>query len=212
MSAAGKFADQVMGRRTPPPRAARRWDYEGRPTRLLTKFQSEPMKAFENMRRSLMDYQQNKSTFNLSKLVKTMTFYTVAEGAVFYGLDSVWNALFGSLKGNQAQQDKRAPNLGEEEALANLNYVPVVEPITSGAITRTKFPSAYTGNVGGSVGDLIGQTLDAMGKINHGNEMQQANAMQKFVDGVTDIGLGVFGTSIKSPRSVARGIAQRLEK
>lgn len=216
MSAAGKFADQVIGEtHASSARGQEIGIQKSAPTRLLTKFQSEPMKAFENMRRALMDYQQNKSTFNLTKLVKTMTFYTVAEGVIFYGLDSVWNALFGSLKGNQVQQEKRAPNLGEEEALANLNYVPVVGPIASGAITRTKFPSAYTGNVGGSVEDLIGQTLDALAKLHQGeklNEMQRANAMQKFVDGVTDIGLGVFGTSIKSPRSVARGIEQRLEK
>jgi hypothetical protein len=210
---AGRFGDMIIGEtHASSIRGQQVGIQKFSATRLLTKFMTEPLKAFEVQRRVIMQAYRNPTAFNVYKAVKTMVFYTIAEGAAFFGLDTVWNIMFGNTAGSFQSQEKRKPTLLEEEAKANLNYIPGVGQIVTGAMTQAKYPNAYTGNVGGQVGSTIQTSLVAIGQYLFAkSERQRERAGQALMDGMMDLGSSVLlKVSPRPIRNMIRGIVQRV--
>ena len=209
LKAAGKFADYIIGEtHATSLRGQQAGIQKWAPTRLLTKFKSEPIKAFEVVRRSIMQAHRNPTPGNIVKAVRVTTFYAAVEGAMFYGLDAAWNALFGSKKGTQKQREQRAPKLLESEALTNANYLLGAGDVAQEVLSRTKYPTAPAGNVAGQVGSLTAQMFTSLARMNNERATPRARqtAQREFWDAIEDLGLGSMNMSIRTPRKIYRAL------
>ena len=85
--------------------------------RIITKFKSEPLKGFEQVRRLGMRFAREPSMVNAGKLFTSLAVYGAAEGLLIYGIDEGVNALFGT---------KSKQTLGETERATDLAMIPMV--------------------------------------------------------------------------------------
>jgi hypothetical protein len=87
--------------------------------RLVTKFKTEPLKGFEQVRRLTMRFARNPTMSGAGKLFSAVAIYGVAEGALIYGINEGVNALFGV-------KNKSKQTLLDEEQAVNLSMIPLV--------------------------------------------------------------------------------------
>ena len=104
---------------------------------IFGKFQTEPLKGGEQIRRTLMQAYRKPTFGNISRAAFTVTMYGLLEGVVFYGLDKAKELLFGPPK-----NPKSAPGLADEERKANLSMLPIAGPMIESEIDRIKFPNS----------------------------------------------------------------------
>jgi hypothetical protein len=120
LSAVGKYADNVIGEshavNDPGYRIGLQKTAVGR---LVTKFKTEPLKGFEQIRRLTMRFARNPNLSNAGKLFSALTIYAVLEGALIYGIDEGVNALF-------SVKTKTKQTLGETERATDLSMIPLV--------------------------------------------------------------------------------------
>ena len=98
--AAGKYADTVIGEthatNDPGHMVGLQKSAIGR--NIFGKFQTEPLKGGEQIRRTLMQAYRKPTFGNISRAAFTVTMYGLLEGVVFYGLDKAKELLFGPPK------------------------------------------------------------------------------------------------------------------
>lgn len=120
MAAVGKYADSIIGEthaiQDPGYALGLQKTAIGR---LITKFKTEPLKGFEQIRRQAMRFHRNKTAANAGKLFSAIAIYGAIEGALIYGINEGVNALFGV-------KPKTPPTLGETERQTDLSMIPMV--------------------------------------------------------------------------------------
>jgi hypothetical protein len=207
MEASRQFADYIIGETHASALTGQQAGIQKHAvTRYITKFKSEPIKAFELIRRSLMETKRNPTPSNYMKAAKTLVFYGLIEGAMFYGIDAAWFNLTGNKKGSAKQVEKRTPNLLESEAKTNLDYVPIVGTAAADMIDAMKFPNSPQL---GAVETVAAMPVDTVQNIikatdQHSSPAARQKAMQKAIDDSTDMLLSSMGASIRLPRSIIR--------
>ena len=153
-----------------------------------------------------METKRNPTPSNYMKAAKTLVFYGLIEGAMFYGIDAAWFNLTGNKKGSAKQVEKRTPNLLESEAKTNLDYVPIVGTAAADMIDAMKFPNSPQL---GAVETVAAMPVDTVLNIikatdQHSSPAARQKAMQKAIDDSTDMLLSSMGASIRLPRSIIR--------
>ena len=119
MTAIGRYADSAIGEShavaDPGYKLGAQKTAAGR---LITKFKSEPLKGFEQVRRLGMRFARTPSMANAGKLFTSIVVYGAAEGVLIYGINEGINALFGTK--NKAKQ-----TFGETERATDLSMIPL---------------------------------------------------------------------------------------
>ena len=112
--------------------------------RSLTKFKSEPLKGFEQIRRLGMRFSRDPSLANAGKLFSAIVVYGAAEGLMIYGIDEGVNALFGVKQKRIPGQPQSTPGerLMEEEQKADLSMIPMIGDMVNEHLYLARHPGA----------------------------------------------------------------------
>ena len=124
--------------------------------RLATKFATEPLKAGEVIRRTIMQVHRNPTFSNVARLTRTLAFYGIAEGALFYGIKEAKDLLLGKRPSKEEAKKSDLQKFGEEVGRTDLSMVSGGQQIQQ---TADAIKHPYSSR-GGAVEETIRMPVD----------------------------------------------------
>jgi hypothetical protein len=210
LQAGGKFADYIIGETHATALSAQRAGVMKNPvTRFMTTFKSEPIKAFEAWRRSIMQAHRNPSPSNTAKAIKSTLFYFMAEPLAFFALDYGWNALLD--RKNKKGKPMR-PNFAASAVMTYANYILGVGDVAQGIVDRIEYGSFASG--GNVSGQAIGIASDAVYNLiklsTEKNIAQRKKYTDAFWKSAATIGLASMDIPYRAPSVIVDSLWKKV--
>ena len=149
--------------------------------RIATKFATEPLKAGEVIRRTIMQVHRAPTFSNVSRLTRTLAFYGIAEGAIFYGVKEAKDLLLGKKPSKQAARETEWQKLGGEIARADISMVGGGQQIQQ-VIDTKKYPySAHGGAVEETIRMPIEMVVNAITAVTGATAKERGAAVKQML-------------------------------